>query len=159
MKNILVENVSTDCVDIWQTWKVSLLCCSDWEPGMSKQMKTRLMDWLPLCGLTDLTVFVYRKISPISSVLGLVMTKVPLPGCSSILLLYTCQLKGFPFFSQRYLKYLMWMKVCFLGGCREVLLGDNLTLIEFYHFNLARLVDINLLRGPDWHQEFSSRII
>ena len=52
MKNILVENVSTDCVDIWQTWKVSLLCCSDWEPGMSKQMKTTLMDWLPSCGLT-----------------------------------------------------------------------------------------------------------
>ena len=42
---------------------------------------------------------------PISSVLGLVMTSVPRPGCSEILLSYTCQLNGFPFFSQRYLKY------------------------------------------------------
>ena len=32
------------------------------------------------------------------------------------------------------------------------LLADNLTVIEFYHFNLARIVDINLMKATDQHQ-------
>ena len=48
-----------------------------------------IMDWLPLCDFTlgSLCFTGRENISPISSVLGLVMTRVPLPGCSSILLL------------------------------------------------------------------------